>query len=216
MSELKITKTEEGKISWYHKLYIKDQLINNEFNSYQDPRIRLALMDIPDVKGKRVLDLGCASGGVSFEMARRGAKCFGIDYDLDTIKALNCLAKTYGYENLKFFRLDISGEEFRVWLIHNKPFDVVFALRIIGWINGVDLKETFAMRKRVLSAISLVTPIIFYESINSENHDKLLDTLRGYGLFKTIQTVYRDFHDKSDTPSPSDKYYCLFKCETTQ
>ncbi len=49
-----------------------------------------------DVKGKRVLDLGCGSGGLTVALAESGADCLGIDHNAQLIAEAEKMAATRG------------------------------------------------------------------------------------------------------------------------
>ena len=69
---------------------------------------RLAAFDLPDdLSGKRVLDIGPWDGFFAFEMERRGAEVFAIDYvDLDTFRALHRhLGSKIQYERMDVYEL---------------------------------------------------------------------------------------------------------------
>jgi len=69
---------------------------------------RLAAFDLPeDLSGKRVLDIGPWDGFFAFEMERRGAEVFAIDYvDLDTFRALHRhLGSKIQYERMDIYEL---------------------------------------------------------------------------------------------------------------
>lgn len=83
-----------------------------------------------DVKGKRILDLGCSVGGISCSLAKEGARVVGIDYDPTAIKVAKAVAEAYKLD-AEFYCGDIYDsaivkESFDVcvwfdqfmWLVH--------------------------------------------------------------------------------------------------
>ena len=71
---------ERSEKGWWHSFELPDGSLIQGVNSVESLRKRLAQFPIPaDLKGKRVLDIGCWDGWFSFEMERRGADVVAID-----------------------------------------------------------------------------------------------------------------------------------------
>ena len=77
------------------------------------------MLDGLDVRGKRILDIGCGIGGPAFEMARtHGAEVVGIDLEAPLIERANSDAKKHGLDGQCTFRtvqagpLDFPDESF--------------------------------------------------------------------------------------------------------
>jgi SAM-dependent methyltransferase len=96
-----------------------------------------------DVRGKRVLDFGCGSGGNSVLLAKRGAHVFGVDISADLIR-------------LAARRMAVNGclgaGHFIVGSAHDLPFpdgsvDVVFGIAIL---HHLDLRLVSREVHRVL------------------------------------------------------------------
>ena len=51
-----------------------------------------------DVKGARVLDLGCGTGGLSVALAEHGAECWGIDHQAERISLASQMAAAHGVQ----------------------------------------------------------------------------------------------------------------------
>ena len=65
---------------WYHSFELPDGRTIDGFQTVAQQRARLARFGIPDdLRGKRVLDIGCWDGWFSFEMDRRGAAVMAAD-----------------------------------------------------------------------------------------------------------------------------------------
>jgi 2-polyprenyl-3-methyl-5-hydroxy-6-metoxy-1,4-benzoquinol methylase len=64
----------------HHSLELTDGSIVQGIITVEHLRLRLSHYPIPtDLSGKRVLDVGCASGWNSFELERRGAQVVALD-----------------------------------------------------------------------------------------------------------------------------------------
>jgi tRNA (mo5U34)-methyltransferase len=57
-----------------------------------------------DMKGWRVLDIGCNAGFYSFELARRGADVLGVEIDPHYLAQARWAAERFGLKNVRFAR----------------------------------------------------------------------------------------------------------------
>ena len=65
---------------WYHSVRLADGTVISGLVSVEALQARLRSFPIPgDLTGKRLLDVGAATGGCSFEMERRGAEVVAVD-----------------------------------------------------------------------------------------------------------------------------------------
>ncbi|HYK59565.1 MAG TPA: methyltransferase domain-containing protein [Bryobacteraceae bacterium] len=68
------------KTGWWHSFELPDGRVLRGVNTLEILRTRLAQFPIgPDLRGKRVLDIGCWDGWFSFELERRGAEVTALD-----------------------------------------------------------------------------------------------------------------------------------------
>jgi len=71
---------ELAALGWYHSIELPDGSVIPGLQSIETLRERIARFPIPqDLRGKRVLDIGCWDGWFSFEMERRGASVVAVD-----------------------------------------------------------------------------------------------------------------------------------------
>ncbi len=69
-----------GNLGWYHSIELPDGSVIPGLQSIATLRERIARFPIPqDLRGKRVLDIGCWDGWFTFEMERRGATVVAVD-----------------------------------------------------------------------------------------------------------------------------------------
>lgn len=88
-----------------------------------------------NLKGKRVLDIGCATGYFSFKAALAGASIVvGIDHDPAAIEVCNVAATIFDVPNVQF-------EHMVVVTPPSQKYDVVFAMAILNWMGRERAEE---------------------------------------------------------------------------
>ena len=93
---------------WFHNLHLPDGTQTapdhflGDFPSFKWAQIRDHLPD--DLRGWTALDIGCNAGFYSFELARRGARVTGIDYDPRYLQQARWAARQFGVEDRVEFR----------------------------------------------------------------------------------------------------------------
>lgn len=75
------------------------RVIDNVFRKGMTERFNLALEECKNVNGKKVLDIGCGSGRLSVELAKRGAYVVGIDFSPKMLNMASLAAKKQGLED---------------------------------------------------------------------------------------------------------------------
>jgi 2-polyprenyl-3-methyl-5-hydroxy-6-metoxy-1,4-benzoquinol methylase len=106
---------------------------------------------IGDVKGKRVLDLGCGGGQSSIAFARQGAIPTGIDFSTEQINFARRLAEAEGVK-AEFKVGDLAD---LAWL-RSDSVDVVFSSQAFSYVE--DLGRVFRQVHRVLK---VGAPLVF-------------------------------------------------------
>ena len=92
---------------------------------------------IQDIKGKRVIDIGCGQGWLCAEMTSKGALTFGIDPSANNIKA----AKEE-HSGLSFQQASLQD------FVSNEPFDLATALMVLEHMSNA--QEALAKIKSLL------------------------------------------------------------------
>jgi trans-aconitate methyltransferase len=86
-------------------------------------------MDIVDPQpGERILDVGCGTGTLTFQMSQRGAHCIGMDADERMIERAQ-----EQYPEIPFFLGDIRSSKTWADQLPGKV-DVVFSNAALHWI----------------------------------------------------------------------------------
>jgi len=120
-------------------------------------RLEMILHTIGDIKGKRILDIGCNVGFFCFELAKRGAKVLGVDSDSRAITIANMVNDCFSM-GVDFQTKKISGELLQNSQIH---FDVVLFLNIFHWyVRNNQQEEGY----RLVQAVSEMTDAMFFET----------------------------------------------------
>lgn len=142
---------------WFHQIKIKGYGTRDiapapgPQRKYKDfPLFRWqAIKDhLPDLKGARVLDVGCADGFFSIEMARLGAKVDAIDRSADFIKRLRWAANE--------LELDINARVSTVEDVSGS-YDFILFLAVLYHLKGplVGLEKLSAMADTMLLETTL-------------------------------------------------------------
>lgn len=139
-----------------------------------------------NLKGKKVLEIGCGGAQCGIAMAKRGAKVTGIDISTEQLKFAKALAEK-NKVNIKFYQGDIR----KLSQIKCNTQDIVFTAWALHYVDN--LLSCFKEARRVLKegglfVLSLDHP--FYRTIDS----KTLKLKSSY--FKTGKFV-ETFQDKS-------------------
>src|ERR1044071_9220688 len=93
---------------WFHNLHLPDGTQTapdhflGDFPAFKWEQIRDHLP--ADLHGWTALDIGCNAGFYSFELARRGARVTGIDYDPRYLRQARWAARRFGVEDRVDFR----------------------------------------------------------------------------------------------------------------
>jgi len=91
-------------------------------------RFRLALELCGDVRGKRILDVGCGSGRYTVELARRGADVVGVDFSQPMLDLAARAAQAAGLESrCRLVRGDVRA------LAIDGPFDISLAIGVFDY-----------------------------------------------------------------------------------
>jgi ubiquinone/menaquinone biosynthesis C-methylase UbiE len=94
-----------------------------------------------DIKGKRIIDLGCGGGQNAVALAKMGAEVTGVDFSREQIKRAESLAAAQKV-SIRFQQADISAIPF----IDDQSFDIAISACAISFLERIDLVFTEANR----------------------------------------------------------------------
>lgn len=109
-----------------------------------------------DVRGKRVLDLGCGMGTFALEAARLGADALGVDPAPAAIAVARDLAQKLGYARAAFLEADAAELP-----VTAETFDVVICADLTEHLDDETLSAILTESRRVLrpgGRLALYTP----------------------------------------------------------
>ena len=104
--------------------------IDKVFGKGMAERFKLTLEECKNVNGKKILDIGCGSGRLSIELAKRGARVVGIDFSQNMLNMATSMAKQQRLEDRCTFILDDFVNH-----AFNEHFDISTALGFFDYIQ---------------------------------------------------------------------------------
>ena len=141
--------------SQYYQKESKISTKSAHYGPYSPTEDKLRLLG--NIKGKKILEIGCGGGQCSIAFAKKGAKCIGVDISEEQLKYAKKLAQREKV-NIEF-RLgsfqNLSG-------IESQSHDIVFsafALQYSPNLNGVFRQVYRILKKKGLFVFSLEHPL---------------------------------------------------------
>jgi SAM-dependent methyltransferase len=124
---------------FYQPLVVNGELLYDGIRELKNQNIRL---DCIDVNNKTVIDFGCNTGYIIFELLKRGASyCFGVDVANYNINICNAIKRIEKLKNIDFYCdyfYDVD-EPNRLTFNPKQHFDIGLLLSIEG-IHGTILQ----------------------------------------------------------------------------
>lgn len=120
--------SQDGENYWYQTIPVCDGIVTP---GTVDSRKRLELLDLTDLTGKTVLDVGCNSGMYSFECKKRNAsRVVGIDLQRNRLEQARTLNEIMGldveFKEMDLFEAKTLGQ-----------FDVVICLAVVTEVTDL-------------------------------------------------------------------------------
>lgn len=147
---------------WAHSVSIKELDIEAQFNGSTGPEYKQLVDYLGDVKGKKVLNLGCGLGEEAVYLAKLGANVVAIDISKGMIDATKKLAKKYKVEKkITYHQMDAEKLTFK-----DNSFDGIAGCNILHHVN---IKKSIKEVKRVLKKNGVAVfsePLIYNPVIN--------------------------------------------------
>lgn len=161
----------KNKILNYYKSYYKDtleipnweELTNRQLKENEDESERIKHLEglLGRFKNKKILDVGCGTGGFVVSAAKKSEMVTGLEPDGRALEICFLKQKELGLKNVKF--LQGAGENMP---FSKEEFDIVYSMTVLEHVR--DVKKTIKEMLRVTKKGGLVyinTPnyLSFYE-----------------------------------------------------
>lgn len=189
MSERDIEKWWDEASDYYQKEISGDDLRTMHYGPFGSSEKKLKLLG--NVKGRKILELGCGGGQVSVSLAKKGALCTGIDVSEKQLSHARKLAKSNGVKvefiKKSFSELEGHGSK-NASAFPRNYFDIVvsvFALQYAEDINKVFSGVRKVLKKGGMFVFSLDHP--FYMAIDPSTL-KVSESYNITGIHKDKET----------------------------
>ncbi|MBZ4650366.1 16S rRNA (guanine(966)-N(2))-methyltransferase RsmD [Thermosipho sp. (in: thermotogales)] len=162
----------------------KIELVPNANTRYTPGKVRLALVSMLDLKGKKVLELCAGSGVVGFEFLSNGASnVFFVDVSIRSIKTIEKNAKNLNVkDNIKVIKKDAriflksAKEKFDI-VFMDPPFNLGIVNELLNFVGNVLKEDSILIVEH--SKKEKLTPPDYLEVLSSKKYgDVLIDLFK--------------------------------------
>ena len=181
------------RVNVYIPIYANDELIwDAEKRKHENQHLRLNHIN---VEGKNVLDLGCNTGYISFQLASKAKSIVGIDKDPQVLEICNLIKEIDQIDNVEFIetnKWDLTQENNPVITHKNYPFDVALNL------SNFHIEETV----RELELWGHVAKVWYIEPTNHQTHfteqeETIRQAKEEFSQFGEVEFLtYTDYQDR--------------------
>lgn len=126
---------------WADSINIDEVMVDESFEACTSPENRLIIKKLGDIKGKKILDLGCGAGEASIYFAKKGAKVTATDISKGMLEVVNKVAQKH---NVTVYTKQSYSHQID---FDDKTFDIVYAGNLL---HHVDIEPTIKEVCRVL------------------------------------------------------------------
>ena len=181
------------RVNIYIPIYANDELIwDAGKRKHENQHLRLNKID---VEGKNVLDLGCNTGYISFQLANKAKSIVGIDKDTKILEICNLIKEIDQVDNVEFIetnKWDLTQETNPVITHKNYPFDVALNL------SNFHIEETV----RELKLWGHIAKVWYIEPTNHQSHfteqeETIKQAKEDFSQFGEVEFLtYTDYQDR--------------------
>lgn len=127
--------------SWADHIDINEVLLDESFEACTAPENRIILNRLGDIRGKKILDVGCGAGEASVYFAKNGAVVTATDISEHMLNVAQGLAKRHNVNIIT----KISSSDYINF--PDETFDIVYAANLL---HHVDVESSLREVSRVL------------------------------------------------------------------
>jgi SAM-dependent methyltransferase len=158
--------------SWAESIDVDDVMVDEFFEACTSPENRIILERLGDIRGKKVLELGCGAGEASVYLAKKGAVVTATDLSAGMLRVVEKVASKHGV-HVSTRQTPSDALDFP-----DSSFDIAYAANLL---HHVEISPTLAEIERVLKPGGLLV------SWDPLAHNPLIN-------------IYRRIADKVRTP----------------
>src|SRR5206468_1150212 len=112
---------------WAKSVSIEDLDVVAQFQGITSPEYKAVIHAIPEIRNKKVLNLGCGLGEEAVYLALSGASVTAIDISQEMLNTTKKLAARYGVsKKITYSKMSVEDLQFR-----NNSFDAVVGCNIL-------------------------------------------------------------------------------------
>lgn len=163
-------------------------------------RVKTIFFELENLRGKKLLDIGCKAGYITIQLAKKGAFVTGIDLIKEPIKALRQTLKTQPEKIRRRIKLKVADATKMPFPTNS--FDVILATEVIEHITKLSLFVAGAARVLKPGGKLLITfpnenfrqklyPIVSLFGIKAEVENRV--TLKNYQTENIIRLFTKKF-----------------------
>ena len=141
MGDSILEKEEKFHDEWAKSVNIDNILVDEYFESCTTPENKYLIKKIGDIKGKKLLEIGCGFGEASVYFAKQGAEVTATDLSGEMLNIALELAKKH---NVEIKTLKSASDKIEV---EDESFDIVYAGNLL---HHVDIDNTLKEVYRIL------------------------------------------------------------------
>ena len=126
---------------WADSINIDEVIVDELFEASTSPENRIIIKKIGNIKGKKILELGCGAGEASVYFAKKGAEVTATDISNGMLEVVQKLAKEHNVTLLTKQSVSDNID------FGDETFDIVYAANLL---HHVDILSTLREASRVL------------------------------------------------------------------
>lgn len=134
-------KEESFHDSWAESIRVDEVMVDESFEACTSPENRIVLERLGELRGRRILELGCGAGEASVYFAKQGAEVTATDLSAGMLEVVQKVAARHGVA------VSIKRSVSNKLDFPDNSFDVVYAANLL---HHVDIEPTLAEAARVL------------------------------------------------------------------
>lgn len=182
------------RVNVYSPICLNGELFcDSERRKHENQHIRLNHIN---VEGKTVLDIGCNTGYISFQLADKAKSILGIDRDTNVLEICNIVKELDQVNNVEFMEFDkweLANNPDNDLINHpNYPFDIALNL------SNFHIEETV----RELKVWGNIAKVWYIEPTNHAEHftereETINQSIKAFSEFGTVEFLtYTDYQDR--------------------